>query len=99
MKGIIFYKSSYTKALEKLEEIIDNYKKLDYSIIQHKRSSIDSSVLFSNGDYWQIKPASQGTRGLACNIAYIERGIEKSIIDTIIMPTIKAKPYTAFNFW
>ena len=99
MKGIIFYKNSYEKAFEKLEEIINNYKKLNYSITQYKKSRLDTVITFSNGDYWQIKKANEHSRGFACNIAYIEREIEKTIVDTIIMPTIKAKPYTGFNFW
>lgn len=60
---------------------------------------IDSWVEFENGDTWQIIRANNNARGLTCNIAYIERGIEKSIIDTVIKPALKAKPYTAFNFW
>lgn len=99
MKGIIFYKDLYEKAFEKLEEIINNYKNLNYSIVQYRKSRLNTCVTFSNGDYWQIKIANERSRGLACNIAYIERGIEKSIIDTIIKPALKAKPYTAFNFW
>ena len=99
MKGIIFYKDSDEKANEKLEEIIHNYELLNYSIIQYKKNRMNNMVEFSNGDFWQTKKANKNSRGCACNIAYIEKGIEKEIIDIIIIPSIKAMPYTGFNFW
>lgn len=99
MKGIIYYESSFEKANEELKKMVDRYNQMNISVTKCHYKRISSWVEFENGDTWQIIRANNNARGLACNIAYIERGIEKSIIDTVIKPALKAKPYTAFNFW
>ena len=99
MKGIIYYESSFEKANEELKKMVDRYNQMNISVTKCHYKRIGSWVEFENGDTWQIIRANNNARGLACNIAYIERGIEKSIIDTVIKLALKAKPYTTFNFW
>jgi len=99
MKGIIYYESSFEKANEELKKMVDRYNQMNIPVTKCHYKKIGSWAEFENGDIWKVVKANESARGFACNIAYIERGIEKSIIDTIIKPALKAKPYTAFNFW
>lgn len=99
MKGIIYYKTSFENGNKELKKIVDEYNQMNISTTKCYYSKFGSCAEFENDDVWKVVKANNNARGLACNIAYIERGIEKSIIDTIIKPALKVKPYTAFNFW
>ena len=55
--------------------------------------------MFTNGDYWRTAIASDSAHGLACNIAYIDIDIDPLTIETIIKPTMKFRPFTAYNFY
>lgn len=58
-----------------------------------------AQVTFTNGDCWRTAIASDSARSLACNIAYIDIDIDPLTIETIIKPTIKFFPFTAYNFY
>lgn len=100
MRGIIFG-VTYEKALEQFNKIVNNYQTLyDQDVITHISVGNGlAEVTFTNGDYWRTAIASDSARGLACNIAYIDIDIDPLTIETIIKPTMKFRPFTAYDFY
>lgn len=100
MRGIIFG-ATHEKALEQFNEIVKNYQTLyGQDVITHISVGRGrAEVTFTNGDYWRTAVASDSARGMACNIAYIDIDIDPFTIETIIKPTMKFRPFTAYNFY
>lgn len=99
MKGIIYCKNIDT-GIDKLNSIMKNYERINIETTNIKRIAKNSAfVVFKNGDEWSVAIANDGSRGRACNIAYIDKNIDEEVVQTIIMPTIKALPYRAYNFY
>ena len=98
MKGIIWYKEKQ-KGLERLDRLIEDYAKINIGTLIIRDSQLDTYVRFLNDDVWLLVPATDRSRGRACNVSLIDSRIDQRIIDTIIMPTIKAYPYRAYNFY
>ena len=101
MRGIVYGKT-FKRAEIQLQKIIDDYKKIGIepqSIYNIKKTINNYSVEFPNGDYWIAVGASENSRGRACNIAYIDIDIDPLTIETIIKPTMKFRPFTAYNFY
>ena len=98
MKGIIYYKDKNAGKIQ-LDKIISNYVKLNISVAQQQKSLNNIFTIFTNGDTWDLVHISPNTRGKACNIAYIDNAITQEVIDTIIFPTIKSLPYTAYHYY
>ena len=99
MRAIIYCQEINT-GMNKLNDIIKNYERINIETTNIKRITKTSAfIVFKNGDEWTVAIANDGSRGCACNIAYIDRNINEEIVQTIIMPTIKALPYGAYNFY
>jgi hypothetical protein len=100
MRGIV-YCSSFERGVQQLEQIIRDYEAMGitYDFRNYRRGITTCSVEFINGDYWKVVTASDRARGNYCNIAYIDRNIPTDIIETVIMPTIKRKPYQAYHYY
>lgn len=58
-----------------------------------------SYARFENGDTWQVVKANDGARGYRCNIAYIERCINRDIYYCIIARMIKNFPFSGIRLW
>ena len=97
MKGGIFV-LDYKKGLEELELIVEKYLRINIKCVLYLKTKQNSRVEFENGDCWQVLPAIESIRGAAFNIAYIERGINEDFIQCVIMPMLKAYPYTAWRY-
>lgn len=98
MKGIIWYKTKQ-KGFMRLDELIDDYAKINIGILSIRNHMSETYVRFLNDDIWIVTPATDFSRGKASNIALIDNDIEQDIINTIIMPTLKLKPFRAYNFY
>lgn len=98
MKGVIWYKTK-EKGLLRLEELIDDYKQINIDVQRVQNNTSEIHIQFSNNDVWVTTPETNNSRGIACNVALIDNDIEQDIINTIIMPTLKMKPYRAYNFY
>ena len=96
MRAIIYCQEINT-GMNKLNDIIKNYERINIETTNIKR--ITKTSVFKNGDEWTVTIANDGSRGRACNIAYIDRNIDEEIVQTIIMPTIKAYPYQAYQYY
>lgn len=98
MKGIIWYYTNKSVALEKLQSIANEYKKIGIEV-KLNISTYNNCLLCSNGDIWSTAFVSDCARGQACNVGLIEYGTPEDIIHEIIMPCIKAFPYRAYNYY
>ena len=86
MKGIIWYRDNAQVGINMLKQVILDYARADIEP-SYSRSHFSSNyawVTFENGDEWRIAGARDSSRGLACNIAYVERsehdyGLQDSI--------------------
>ena len=95
MKGAIWYKDKW-RGTEKLNELVSKYEKMN---IQTEKRISDRTVLFQNGDLWEILPCIPAARGKAFNISLIQREIDKNFVQKIIFPCTKASPFTAYNYY
>ena len=102
MKGIIWGKAS-VDAWEKLEEIKANYLKVGFAIERESnaKSRTEREVWFSNGDYWMALKAqpNKAGRGFKANVSYIDRNIDKTLVNTIILHCTVAFPYSAIRYF
>ena len=98
MTGIIWYKTKQ-KGFMRLDELIEDYNKMnvDIQIMQNNISGV--YIRFSNDDIWIVAPATDSSKARTSNIALIDNDIEQDIINKIIMPTLKSKPFQAYNFY
>ena len=50
-------------------------------------------------DCWMVKKATELSRGVKCNISYIDSDIPVEIRHNIIRPSTTAVPFMAYNFY
>ena len=98
MIGIVYGKT-LQRANMKLEKVADDYSHINIDIKRIINKSNSVMIYFSNGDIWKSIPISNTERGNMCNIAYIDKDISKDIIEVKIMPSIKAQPFRAYNYF
>ena len=98
MKAIIYCQEINT-GMNKLNKIMKNYERMNIETAITRCSRNSAFIVFKNGDEWTVAIANDGSRGRACNIAYIDKNINEEVVQTVIMPTIKALPYRAYNFY
>ena len=99
MKGIIWYRDDYSKGIEQLKIIIDNYKRMKILVTKNHFSKYDTYAVFENGDIWKVVGARECGRANRCNIAYVERNIDYNVYRTIICPSMICFPFSAVRFW
>lgn len=98
MKGII-YCNKIEAGLEQFKKIIEDYNAIGIKCEKPRISTNQAFVDFDNGDRWTVVKATDGARGYACNVAYIDRMINDDLVEKVIMPTIKAFPYQAYRYY
>ena len=98
MRGIIYCNKLET-GLNQFKQIIEDYAKIGIKCEKPIVNANQGIVKFNNGDEWTVVRACENARGHSCNIAYIDRMIDKELVETVIMPTIKAAPYQAFRYY
>ena len=102
MKGIIFCNKLKT-GVTQLKEIVDSYHSIGINLCETSAigNKYEKTLVakFNNDDEWTVVRAGDNIMGQSCNIAYIDRMIDKKIIDNQIMPTIIKKPYQAFRYY
>lgn len=98
MIGIV-YGRTLQRANMKLEKVTDDYSHINIDIKKLISKNDSVTVYFSNGDIWKSISIFNTERGNMCNIAYIDKDISKDIIEVKIMPSIKAQPFRAYNYF
>ncbi len=82
---ILIYATTRQKAVLFLEKLIKEIKRED--IEQIKKSKEDMSVRLKNGIIYQTALASESSRGCKYHKAYVEKNIDKEIVEDIIKPS------------
>lgn len=98
MKGIIYCDKLET-GLQQFKKIIEDYNRINIKCDKPVTTANSARVIFENGDEWIVVKATDGARGYACNVAYIDRMINDDLVEKVIMPTIKAFPYQAYRYY
>ncbi len=98
MRGIIWYLDK-EKSEQIFNRILDLYESKDIKSVSLQRRKEYSQVAFENGDYWQTISANTSGRGLACNVAFIQKEINKQVVDIVIRPTVKSRPYVGYYYY
>ena len=99
MKGIIWYRDDYSKGIEQLKIMINNYERMKIPVTENHFSKYDTYVVFENGDTWKVVGARECGRANRCNVAYVERNIDYDIYKIIICPSMICLPFSAVRFW
>lgn len=97
MRGVIFGLTQQD-ANTKLDKLIEHYTLYNTAQIQQRN---ESQVYFDNKDAWKaigINCKSK-TRGLRCNIAYIDARIDQDTINTFIRPCLCESPYCGIFYF
>lgn len=100
IRGVIWYtqaRKEYARA--ELRRITADYINRDIIPIQHREGKNNYSVLFDNGDYWQIRHASTNSRACYSNISYIDHTIDEELVNIVIKPATHLRPYNAYRYY
>ena len=98
MKGIIWYEHR-SAGIARFEQLLHEYDMAHIACTKCRNTSFEVSATFENGDTWRLAPASDHSRGQACNIGLIERSVPEDIVHEVIFPCIKGYPYRAYNYY
>ena len=83
----------------RLEDLVNEYKRLDIGVTKSRINSNTLYVEFSNGDTWEVVATSDRSRGRACNVSLIEKCTPEEIVNQVILPCTKNSPYRAYNYY
>lgn len=84
-KRILVYGKTIDRAMDKLEDILNNIPHGDIHDVRKSRS--DMQVLLKNGDLYNIVTASESSRGHKWKYAYIDKDISIDIFNRVILPS------------
>lgn len=98
MIGIIWCKS-INKGIKELEDIIRDYKTMGIDCEYKTKSKYDIYCIFSNNDIWRVELPNEKIFGLKCNVSYIEYGMDKDVLDRIILPATIMPPFTGTHYF
>ena len=99
MKGIIWKATEDSDAAINLfEHLVSNYQLKGYSVEVLKGKHL-TKFTADNGDCWEIISARESFRGKKCNVSYIERGIPKETVRSLILPCTAAYPFRATTYF
>ena len=72
IKGAIWSCDRGGDGIEKLKYIRDRYIWSGINPVQEVYSRSNSWIAFENGDHWKVVGASESSRGVRCNYAWID---------------------------
>ena len=99
MKGIV-WGLTFDSAVSKLEEIEAYYKRYYTARPTRRiRSKYEYIIEYDNGDIWRAVSARESSRGMKCNVSYIDARISEEFINCVIKPCTIAGPYHAINYY
>lgn len=98
MRAVVWYDQHPETAKEFIKMQINRYKfiGIEGRIVESKNSL---RFYADNDDFWQTAPSHESSRGIKCNISYIEKCIPEEIINCVIKPCTVAYPYNAIAYY
>lgn len=97
IKGIIWCKN-FEYGLRKLDSIIKDYKYFS-DVDWNEYSKNSRTVIFKNGDVWEVLTDKHNGRGKRCNISYIDHNIDKEYIESVIIPATTSLPFNGIQYY
>jgi prepilin-type processing-associated H-X9-DG protein len=98
MKGIVW---AYDRksGIEKLREILLEYRTIGIDIQDFSRNPARPWVSLQNSDVWEIVSPSETARGKRANVSYVDGRIPKQVVNSIIRPATLLRPYQAITYY
>lgn len=98
MKAIVWYDKYLETAKEFIKMQVERYR-----LFGIEGQVVDSKNFLrfyaDNGDFWQTAPSYESSRGMKCNISYVEKDISEDFINRVIKPCTTAYPYNAITYY
>lgn len=88
MKGIIWSYDRMNDGIEKLKYIRDRYIWSGINPIREVYSRQCPWIEFENGDMWRVASASESSRGMKANIAWVDSRIDEEFFRVVVLPTL-----------
>ena len=85
IKGVIWSCDRDGDGIEKLKYIRDRYIWSGINPVQEVYSRSNSWIAFENGDHWKVVGASESSRGVRCNYAWIDSRASEEFVRCVIM--------------
>lgn len=88
MKGVIWSCDRMNDGIAKLQYIRDKYIQSGVNVVREVYSKSSSWVEFDNGDKWSVASASESSRGIKANIAWVDSRIDEEFFHAVVLPTL-----------
>ena len=88
MRGVIWSCDRMNDGIAKLQYIRDRYIWSGVNVVREVYNKLNSWVEFDNGDKWSVASASESSRGMKANIAWIDARVDDEVFRRIILPTL-----------
>lgn len=88
IKGAIWSYDRAGDGIEKLQYIRDRYIFSGVNPVREVYSRSNSFIEFENGDCWRVASASESSRGIRCNFAWIDSRCSEEFVKCVIMRTL-----------
>lgn len=88
IKGTIWSCDRAGDGIEKLKYIRDRYMWMGIGVATEVYSRNNSFITFANGDYWHVAGASESSRGIRSNYAWIDSRASEEFVRAVIMRTL-----------
>ena len=100
IRGVIWYAQPRKEdARAELRRITADYINQKIMPVYHREGLNHYCVGFENGDYWQIRHASESSRACYSNISYIDHTIDEELVNIVIKPATHLLPYNAYLYY
>ena len=88
MRGVIWSCDRMNDGIEKLQYVRDRYIWSGVNPTREVYNKLSSWVEFDNGDKWHVASASENSRGMKANIAWVDSRVDDEFFLRIILPTL-----------
>lgn len=98
MKGMVWY-YTYEDGLKQLQRIKTDYERMQIEVVRERFSRFGTFIDFENGDTWKMASGIESSRGNRINVSYIDRRIDKDMVQCLIQHCTTAQPFQAFRYY
>ena len=88
MRGVIWSYDRMNDGIEKLQYIRDRYIWSGVNVVREVYSRSNSWIEFDNGDKWSVASASESSRGMRANIAWVDSRIDEEFVRGGVLPPV-----------
>lgn len=81
---ILIFGSTLSQSFDFLDNIIKNINPSDILKIHRSQSNLEYKLILKDGTIYQAVRASNASRGIKCDIAYVSNDVDIDIVDNVI---------------